>query len=94
MSLELIGAVVAVATIIATVLFGVWRMIEGVRSDLGGRVDGVRQSLTTRTDVIGQDVTRIAQDVSYMAGRQAERDFQEARGSRSPDPPGRRPHVN
>ena len=73
--------VISVIVVGAGVLLGVWRMVEAVRRDLSKRiddvnrcVDDVRQGLTMRTDVIGRDVASIARDVSFLAGRQAERD--------------------
>ena len=51
------------------------------------RIDAVAQDLAARIDTVAQDLGAIARDVSFLAGRQSERDRttgpQDDRGSRA-----------
>ena len=50
------------------------RRIDTVAETLNGRIDTVAQTLNGKIDAVARDVGAIARDVSFLAGRQAERD--------------------
>ena len=55
MSPELIGTVLTGAG----VLFGVWRMVDGVRRELGARIDGVEARLTNQITAVNTRIDNI-----------------------------------
>ena len=64
--------------IAALVLFAYGRRIiqenENAHAALDTKIDTVAQTLGTKIDTVAQTLGAIAKDVSFLAGRQAERD--------------------
>ena len=62
--------VLAGAALVAAILFGVWRMLEAQRKENRDAHAGINQRIERQ----GETLNAIARDVSFLAGRQAERD--------------------
>ena len=48
--------------------------VDTVAKDLDAKIDTVAKDLYTKIDTVAQTLAAVARDVSFLAGRQAERD--------------------
>ena len=81
MDVTVLQGVLAGAGLVAALLFGVWRMIEAQRKEnreahaaITENVKSVDERAERRAETHRTALEAIARDVSFLAGRQAERD--------------------
>ena len=72
--MTVLQGVLAGAGLAAAILVGVWRMIEALRRENREAHAGITMRIDRVEEGIGQKLDRMAHDVAYLAGRQAERD--------------------
>jgi hypothetical protein len=72
--MTVLQGVLAGAGLAAAILAGVWRMIEALRRENREAHARITKRIDRVEDGIGQKLDRVAHDVAYLAGRQAERD--------------------
>lgn len=65
-------SVLTSAGLVVAILFGVWRMMEALRKENRE----AHSALGMRIDRVEERLDRVAHDVAFLAGRQAERDQQ------------------
>ena len=72
--MTVLQGVLAGAGLAAAILAGVWRMIEALRRENREAHGRITKRIDRVEDGIGQKLDRVAHDIAYLAGRQAERD--------------------